>query len=144
MNLTESTSMKYPLLIKQIRKPRLIWEIMILEEPSPQTQDVNWTYIRRWEDVLDVFWTSYVRSIYVLCLRRLCLKVLDISGPKAFLVTLLVSTLINRLFASQYNTEQKSNFTSKSWIFGYFLYVSTQSTLPFSAQGTLAREHENS
>ena len=35
---------------------------------SPQTQDVNWTYIRRSEDVLDVFWTSYVRSIYVLCL----------------------------------------------------------------------------
>ena len=26
-------------------------------------------YIRRSEDVLDVFWTSYVRSIYVLCLR---------------------------------------------------------------------------
>ena len=26
-------------------------------------------YIRRSEDVLDVFWTFYVRSIYVLCLR---------------------------------------------------------------------------
>ena len=25
-------------------------------------------YIRRSEDVQDVFWTSYVRSIYVLCL----------------------------------------------------------------------------
>ena len=36
---------------------------------SPQTQDVNWTYIRRSEDVQDVFWTSYVRSIYVLFLR---------------------------------------------------------------------------
>ena len=36
----------------------------------PQMQDVNWTYIRRLEDVLDVFWTSYVRSIYVLRLRR--------------------------------------------------------------------------
>ena len=36
---------------------------------SPLTQDVNWTYIRRSEDVLHVFWTSYVRSIYVLCLR---------------------------------------------------------------------------
>ena len=35
---------------------------------TPQAQDVNWTYIRRSEDVLDVFWTSYVRSIYVLCL----------------------------------------------------------------------------
>ena len=26
-------------------------------------------YVRRSEDVQDVFWTSYVRSIYVLCLR---------------------------------------------------------------------------
>ena len=30
-------------------------------------QEVNWTYIRRSEDVLDVFLTSYVHSIYVLC-----------------------------------------------------------------------------
>ena len=30
---------------------------------TPQTQDGNWTYVQ------DVFWTSYVRSIYVLCLR---------------------------------------------------------------------------
>ena len=36
---------------------------------TPQTQDVNWIYIRPSEDVLDFFWTSYVRSIYVLCLR---------------------------------------------------------------------------
>ena len=34
---------------------------------SPWTQDVNWTYIRRSEDVKDVFWTSYIRSVYVLC-----------------------------------------------------------------------------
>ena len=33
---------------------------------SPLTQDVNWAYIRHSEDVLDVFWTSYVRSINVL------------------------------------------------------------------------------
>ena len=32
---------------------------------TPWTQDVNWTYIRRSEDVEDVFWTSYVRLIYV-------------------------------------------------------------------------------
>ena len=32
----------------------------------PVDTDVNWTYIRHSEDVLDVFWTSYVRSIYVL------------------------------------------------------------------------------
>ena len=30
----------------------------------------NWTYIRRSENVLDVFWTSYVRSICALCLRE--------------------------------------------------------------------------
>ena len=33
------------------------------------TQDVNWTYIRRSEDIQDIFWTFYVRSIYVLCLQ---------------------------------------------------------------------------
>ena len=36
---------------------------------TPQTQDVNWTYTRRSENVQNVFWTSYVRSIYVQCLR---------------------------------------------------------------------------
>ena len=34
---------------------------------TPWTQDVNWTYIRRSADVQDVFWKSYVRSIYILC-----------------------------------------------------------------------------
>ena len=41
---------------------------VLQKHSSPSTQDVNWTYIRRSEDVLDVFWTSYVRSVYVLCL----------------------------------------------------------------------------
>ena len=31
----------------------------------PRRHDVNWTYIRRSEEVLHVFWTSYVRSIYI-------------------------------------------------------------------------------
>ena len=39
------------------------------------TQNVNWTYIRSSEDILDVFWTSYVRSMYVLCLRGFLSKV---------------------------------------------------------------------
>ena len=30
-------------------------------------QDVNWKYIRRSEEAQGVFWTSYVRSIYILC-----------------------------------------------------------------------------
>ena len=34
---------------------------------TPWTQDVNWTQIRHLEDILDVFWTSYVRSVYALC-----------------------------------------------------------------------------
>ena len=33
----------------------------------PWTQDVNQTYMLLLEGVLDVFWKSYVRSIYVLC-----------------------------------------------------------------------------
>ena len=39
------------------------------KHPTQSAQDVNSTYIRRSEGVLDVFWTSYVRSIYVLCRR---------------------------------------------------------------------------
>ena len=35
------------------------------EQKNPVDTGRNWTYIRRSEDVLDVFWTSYVRSIYV-------------------------------------------------------------------------------
>ena len=30
-------------------------------------QDVNWSYIRRSEDFLEVVWTSYVRPVYVIC-----------------------------------------------------------------------------
>ena len=36
-------------------------------QAPPWTQGVNWTYMRRSEDAQGVFWTSYVRSIYVLC-----------------------------------------------------------------------------
>ena len=35
---------------------------------NPWAQVLNWTYIRHLEDVQDVFWTSYKRSICVLCL----------------------------------------------------------------------------
>ena len=41
-------------------------EVQFFIKGTPWTQDVNWTYIRRSEDVQDVFWTSYVLSIYVL------------------------------------------------------------------------------
>ena len=46
-----------------------------MECSSPWAQDVTWTYIRRSEDSLGVFWTFYVRSIYVLCPGSCCLYV---------------------------------------------------------------------
>ena len=48
---------------------RLVLEAEFGGDPllPPWTQDVDWTYIRRSKDVLDVSWTSYVRSIYALC-----------------------------------------------------------------------------
>ena len=33
----------------------------------PWTRDVKWTYIKQLEDAQDIFLTSYVRSVYVLC-----------------------------------------------------------------------------
>ena len=46
--------------------PILVSKIL---DQTPLTQDVNWMHIRRSEDIQNVFWTSYVRSIYTLCLR---------------------------------------------------------------------------
>ena len=37
-------------------------------------RSLNWTNIRRSEDALVVFWTSYVRSIYILCPRSKDIK----------------------------------------------------------------------
>ena len=42
----------------------MLWECSSI----PWTQNVNRTSIRRSEDVLDVFWTYYISSIYALCL----------------------------------------------------------------------------
>ena len=47
--------------------------LLLILVPTPPTQDVTWTKIRRSEDVQDVFWTPYVRSIYVLCLGTIFL-----------------------------------------------------------------------
>ena len=41
-------------------------------EVTPWLQDVNGAYIRHSEDVLEVLLTSYIRSIYVLCLQGSC------------------------------------------------------------------------
>ena len=40
------------------------WHLL---ETNLYTKDVNWTYMKRIKDAQDFFWTSYVRSIYVLC-----------------------------------------------------------------------------
>ena len=56
---------------------------------NPADTGVNWTYIRRSEDLLDVFWTSYVRSIYVLCLRGNIFYYCSIA-PEGFLKALAV------------------------------------------------------
>ena len=42
----------------------MLWECSSI----PWTQNVNRTSIRRSENVLDVFWTYYISSIYALCL----------------------------------------------------------------------------
>ena len=55
------------------------------------TQDVNWTYIRRSEDVLDVFWTPYVRSVCVLCLLGLS----TIDQQKNCVFVFCLNTLLN-------------------------------------------------
>ena len=51
---------------KNLRWNHLQKQLMVFAT-TPWTQDVNWTYTRRSEDALDVFLTSYVRSIYILC-----------------------------------------------------------------------------
>ena len=46
---------------------------------SPRILDINWTSIRRSEDFQDFFWTSYIRSIYVLCPGGCACHCFDIS-----------------------------------------------------------------
>ena len=48
---------------------------------APSTQGINSTYIRRSKDVLKIFWTSYVRSIYVLCQGSRALRADSVQFP---------------------------------------------------------------
>ena len=41
----------------------------LVPRTNPWTENVNLTYIRRSEGALDVFLSSYVHSIYILCPR---------------------------------------------------------------------------
>ena len=46
--------------------------------PLPLTLDVNWTYMRCIENAPDLFWTSYVRSIYVRYPEGVTIKIIEI------------------------------------------------------------------
>ena len=54
--------------LKFVKDNFYIWNFCFVGN-TQETQDVNWRYIRLSEDVLDIFWTSYVGSIYALCLQ---------------------------------------------------------------------------
>ena len=71
---------------------KVTWQL----DPSP-TQDVNWTYIRRSEDVQDIFGTSYVRSIYVLCLRGHAVSRNHVSKWNNYISTTTVVPMANKL-----------------------------------------------
>ena len=47
--------------------PNLLQSLGSNNSSSPKTQDVNWTHIGGSKDVKDVYWTSYVCSVYLLC-----------------------------------------------------------------------------
>ena len=48
-----------------------------------RTQDVNGTYVKRLEDVLDVFWTSSERSV---CIYQTKANFMDKNGYHPFIV----------------------------------------------------------
>ena len=50
-----------------LKRKKVTFQILLSLDPSPWIQEVKWTYIRRWEDVLGMFWRSYVHLGYVLC-----------------------------------------------------------------------------
>ena len=55
---------------KKKKKNENLFFAFEMRQPTPGTKDLDWTYIRCSDDVLNVFRTFYVCSIYVLCLGR--------------------------------------------------------------------------
>lgn len=72
-------------------------------------QDVNWAYIKGSDDIQDVFWLPYVRSIYAQCPRESLISKLILSGVVALvnygkskiLVDVNISWFVN--FFDQWN-----------------------------------------
>ena len=91
---------------------------------APWTQEVNWTYTRRSESDQNVFWTFYVRSIYVLRLRSG-----KPDGDEFDLLkysrSLVLLTLLKRHFKSVF-TQVKNGFFIKHlcWLLLYICNVS--------------------
>ena len=52
-------------------------------------KELNWTCMKRSEDVHDGFWTIYVRSIYVLCPGDLEISITIILYTAYFVLTIV-------------------------------------------------------
>ena len=85
-------------------------------------QDVNWTYIRRSEDILDIFWMPYIRSICVLCPggNKYIIDQTLYNVPPQFHV--IMRHILFELLGKHVNNKTVSKFTfSKAVIFFFFL-----------------------
>lgn len=54
--------------VKKKQIPGISWLVTIARRVTFSTQNVHWTLIKRSDDVQDVFWNFYMRSLYALCL----------------------------------------------------------------------------
>ena len=110
---------------------------------TPWTQRVNSTYIRRSVEVLNVFWTSYVRSIYVLYPRgRKWRKLL--SSILSELLGLISNWNIKLefIFSWKRNLLIKSFFCCKSWALkGIFLLKSSENFCNISRKKSKTKWH---
>ena len=76
---------------------------------APWAQDANWKYIRRSEDVLHIFWTSSVCSIYVLCPGGMVKRVEHLlmqmrkQGSECIFLSFIIS-LLKKIFGKQFKS----------------------------------------
>ena len=94
---------------------------------TPWTQGVNWTYIRPSEDVQDVFWSSYIRSIYVLCPGGMVLEMtllslcLEPSG-NSFLTLLSLIVVLDRFRIFGKSFLQLNSISTSNHMFGRVIW----------------------